>query len=173
MIWASFISVSCGILVPIIFSPCTNLFNFFDCLPFFQRMPSMGYPDAGHAIWSLWPSMAFTGEVWRTCGGPANNRKLRCTFFSVKMPWQNQIYFFLKEKNIYYKYNSITINVKFSRINYWSYGIGSSATIESSVHRIDIGNVDMADDIIVDGNVLTNEVPVKCEKIFHDFFMAF
>ena len=45
---------------------------FFMYLPFFQEMPSIGYPDAGHATWSEWPSMALTGGVWRTCGGPEN-----------------------------------------------------------------------------------------------------
>ena len=40
-------------------------------LPFCQSTPWIGYPDAGQATWTVWPSMAFTGGIWRTCGGPA------------------------------------------------------------------------------------------------------
>ena len=44
-------------------------------LPFCQRMPSMGYPDAGQETATVRPSMALTGGIWRTCGGPANNNR--------------------------------------------------------------------------------------------------
>ena len=58
------------------------IFAFFDSseeadlyLPFCQRMPSMGYPDAGQETATVRPSMALTGGIWRTCGGPANNNR--------------------------------------------------------------------------------------------------
>ena len=52
-----------------------------------------------------------------------------------------------------------TINVKSGRMTDMTYGIGGCASIASAVCCAHVGNVDMADDIVVNGHILPYDVP--------------
>ena len=52
-----------------------------------------------------------------------------------------------------------TINVKSGRMTDMTYGIGGCASIASAVCCAHVGNVDMADDIVVNGHILSYDVP--------------
>ena len=47
--------------------------------------------------------------------------------------------------------------------------IGSSASISSPIGWTHVGNVDMADDIVVDGHILTHDIPAKrnIDEVLH------
>ena len=49
-------------------------------------------------------------------------------------------------------------------MRHWSHGISSNATVNSTIQSSDTGDVDMADDVIVDGYVLSNHVSAKEPK---------
>ena len=54
-----------------------------------------------------------------------------------------------------------TINVKPGRMTDMTHCIGGSASITSTVCWAHVGNVDMADDIVMDGHILAHDVPEK------------